>query len=124
MSLPFRGPERHDGPPLKQEPDLSPLFSLDARSSLRASAEEGPPRRRSPVPRAGGGGRSSSGRSAEVISPDPMADREASPIPLEIRARLAELELELSEGRNESEPRGKKRRLPSFHFSRFLIFLY
>ncbi|XP_038129796.1 disco-interacting protein 2 homolog C-like isoform X1 [Cyprinodon tularosa] len=27
-----------------------------------------------------------------------MADREASPIPLEIRARLAELELELSEG--------------------------
>ncbi|KAK1884831.1 putative F-box protein, partial [Dissostichus eleginoides] len=26
-----------------------------------------------------------------------MADREASPIPLEIRARLAELELELSE---------------------------
>lgn len=28
-----------------------------------------------------------------------MADREASPIPLEIRARLAELELELSEGK-------------------------
>ncbi|XP_029551922.1 disco-interacting protein 2 homolog C-like [Salmo trutta] len=27
-----------------------------------------------------------------------MAEREASPLPLEVRARLAELELELSEG--------------------------
>lgn len=30
-----------------------------------------------------------------------MAEREASPLPLEVRARLAELELELSEGKNE-----------------------
>ena len=41
-----------------------------------------------------------------------MADREASPIPLEIRARLAELELELSEGKKLIKWGRKKRKLP------------
>lgn len=56
----IRGAGRHGGPPLKRKPDLSSLFSLDASQPLRASAEEGPPRRSSPFPSEGGGRRSSS----------------------------------------------------------------
>lgn len=76
-------------PPVRATPPhLPPLFSLDAPPLFTAP----PPRRSSPV-RSGGG-------TAELFPASRMADREASPIPLEIRARLAELELELSEGKD------------------------
>lgn len=51
-------------------------------------------------------------RGAVFYGTSRMADREASPIPLEIRARLAELELELSEGKELIKQGRKKRRLP------------
>jgi hypothetical protein len=51
-----------------------------------------------------------------------MADREASPVPLEVRARLAELELELSEGKTFSSISERERCSPlSPLISRYLI---
>lgn len=53
-----------------------------------------------------------------------MADREASPIPLEIRARLAELELELSEGKKWiKKTRGVRGRKASPLLPLLLLFL-
>ncbi|XP_061613725.1 disco-interacting protein 2 homolog C-like isoform X1 [Phyllopteryx taeniolatus] len=76
---------RHGGPPLRGATSEPPFFVLLAvRLSLRKK------RRR--------GGRKEEAEGVFTAVRGGMADREASPIPLEIRARLAELELELSEG--------------------------
>lgn len=68
-----------------------------------------------------GGGRSGWGgscyrRRAVFFGTSRMADREASPIPLEIRARLAELELELSEGKELIRKWGERKRAQTSSF--------
>ena len=90
----------HVRAPVNRQTDLFSLFASTHRSPPRRGrrivlslslAEEWGKRRRE-----------SNRENRGIFLPDNlMAEREASPLPLEVRARLAELELELSEGKNE-----------------------